>query len=211
MKVQVGRNHYDFNNYVDEHRWNSYWNQINEALKAKGDTVLVIGAGDGIVADVLRKFGKKVDTFDFDKALKPDIVGSVTEIDKIVKNRYDVVLCCQVLEHIPFDKFEGVIGRIKNVLTDGGTFILSLPNNSIRWIINLKIPKMPEIKKKAITKKPIRKKWDIDRDGFGEHYWEINAKGTEEKVIKKILSRYFTIEKRFLPSDNLYHIFYVLK
>lgn len=211
MKVQVEKSHYDFSKYVDEHRWNSYWNQINEALKVKGNKVLVIGAGDGIVVDVLRKFGKSVDTFDFDKALNPDIVGSVTEVDEIVKNKYDVILCCQVLEHIPFDQFDDTVRRIKSVLTDGGKFILSLPNYSLKWKMNVKLPKIPELNKRAVSKKPFRKKWDIKKDGFGEHYWEINAKGSEEKIVKNILKKYYTIEKRFLPSDNLYHIFYILK
>ena len=211
MKVQVKKSHYNFEKYVDEHRWDSYYWQIVEALKAEGDNILVIGVGDGIVIDILKKYGRNVTTLDFDSKLKPDVTGSVTEIDKLVDGKYDAILCCQVLEHIPFGEFEGIIRMIKDKLNKSGIFILSLPNCSIQWKINLKVPKMPVLDKRILTKKPFQKDWDIEKDGFGEHYWEINAKGTEEKVVKKLLRKYYTIEKRFIPSNNLYHIFYVLK
>lgn len=211
MKVQVEKSHYNFEKYVDEHRWDSYYWQIAETMKAKGDDILVIGVGDGIVIDILRKFGKKVTTLDFDSKLEPDVIGSVTEIDKVVDGKYDAILCCQVLEHIPFSEFECVIRKIKDKLNTNGIFILSLPNCSMQWRINLKVPKIPVLDKRILAKKPFRKDWDIKKDGLGEHYWEINAKGTEEKKIKNILKKYYTIERRFLPSDNLYHIFYILK
>ena len=211
MKVQVEKTHYDFDKYVDIGRWNSYYYQIAKTMEQSGDDVLVVGAGDAIVVDVLKKFGKNVDTFDFDKALEPDIVGSVTEIDEVVKKKYDVVLCCQVLEHIPFDKFSDTVRRIKTVLKPSGCFILSLPNHSIGFKMDVKIPKMPRIEKVGVIKRPFRKVWDLQKDGKGEHYWEINTKGCEEKKVKRILGEYYSIAERFIPMNNLYHIFYVLK
>lgn len=208
MKVQVDKTHYDFEKYVDEHRWNSYYYQIKEGLNNDGD-VLVIGVGDGVVVNVLGDFGKVVDTFDFDPELEPNIVGSVTKIDEIVKKKYDTILCCEVLEHIPFEEFEDTIKRISRCVNS--KFILSLPNSSARLDVNVKLPKLPNVKIRKLIKKPFQKEYKIEDQGNGEHYWEINAKGYSEKRITDILKKYFVIEKRYIPSDNMYHIFYILR
>ena len=209
MQVQVQKTHYEFDKYVDPHRWNSYYYQLVEALNTTGKEVLVIGVGDGIVSDLLSKFGKNVMTFDFDKALSPDIVGSVTEIEQVLTKKYDVVLCCQVLEHIPFSDFESTVKQIAKCTTE--KFILSLPNNSAKIQLRAKVPKIPDVNIQKLVRKPLQREWSIDKQGFGEHYWEINAKGYSMKKVIGILEKYYCIEKRFLPSDNMYHVFFILK
>ena len=77
--------HYDFLKYASEERMASYYRQIEEVLLAKHDSVLLIGKGDGIVANVLRSMNIHVDIFDFDADLKPDIVGDVVDIDEILR------------------------------------------------------------------------------------------------------------------------------
>ena len=208
MQIQVDRAHYDFGRYVDEHRWNSYYYQIKEGLSG-GNNVLIIGVGDGIVADILSKFGKNVNTFDFDPKLKPDIVGSVTKIDEVLNKNYDTVLCCQVLEHIPFEEFEHTIKRISRCTRS--KFVLSLPNNNIKLDINVSVPKLPKMKVRKLIRRPFQKPYKIEEQGNGEHYWEIGAKGYSERKIIAVLKKYFIIEKRYIPSDNMYHIFYILK
>lgn len=207
MEVQVSKEHYDFNKYVDEKRWNSYYYQINEAINSKGNDILIIGKGDGIVPSVIKLFNKNVTTFDFDENLKPDIVGSVTEIDKILKKKYDVIICCQVLEHIPFEQFENILKKIKNCYKE--KIILSLPNCNTWLKINLKIPKIKEWKLQVPIKKIKKPKWDINKQGNGEHYWEIDADGYDKSKIETILKKYFNMQF-FIPNDNNYHMFYIL-
>ncbi len=210
-KVQVNKEHYNFSEYVSVDRWNSYYYQLTEAMASGNKRILLIGVGDGIVSDLLTKFGCNVTTFDFDKELNPDIVGSVTDIDKILKNKYDVILCCQVLEHIPFDIFAETIKRICDCVNDGGRFILSLPDHYLRWNLRINIPKIPEANIQMLSPRLFQRNWDIDRDGNGEHYWEIGAKGSSKKLVKNILKKYFKIEKEYLPDGNMYHIFFVLR
>ncbi len=206
MKVQVEKEHYDFSNYCDIQRWNSYYYQIVETLKCSGNNILIIGGGDNLVGNILKLLGKNVTTFDFDKNLNPDIVGSVTEIDKILTKKYDVILCCQVLEHIPF---EDTIRKISQCFKE--KFILSLPNCNL-WIkFNLKLPKIKEINYKKPIYKFWKNKWDINIQGNGEHYWEIDAKGYQRKKIKNILSKYLFIENIYIPAGNTYHFFYIMK
>ena len=210
-KVQVDKTHYDFGEYVNVDRWNSYYYQLKEVMASDGKDVLLIGVGDGIVSDLLTKFGCNVTTFDFDEKLNPDVVGSVTSIDEILDNKYDVIICCQVLEHIPFDMFAKTVERISKCVKDDGEVILSLPNHYLRWNFRINIPKLPEANAQILSPRLFQHNWDVKKDGNGEHYWEIGAKGSSRKKIRNILKKYFNIKKEFLPDGNMYHIFFVLE
>lgn len=210
MKVQVNKEHYDFEKYVDIARWNSYYYQINEVLKCDGKDILYIGKGDDIVVNTLKQFGKNVTTFDFDKNLNPDICGSVTDIDKILNKKYDVIVCCQVLEHIPFDLFEETIQKISKCFKE--KFILSLPNNNFWWGFGLNLPKFKNKKLRIPMKRFWKKRWDINTYGNGEHYWEIDAKGCISKNgITKLIQKYYNLERFYIPDNNTYHMFFILK
>lgn len=209
MKKQVDKQHYNFQYYITHRRWNSYYCQLNEAMKCSGKNVLYIGAGDNIVVDTLKKFGKDVKTLDFANDLNPDYYGSVTEINKVLgedKRNFDVIICSQVLEHIPFNQFEETIKKISMCTKE--KFILSLPNHA-RWA-KFRLPIVHEFKIKI--KYLFEQKWDINKQGHGEHYWEIDAAGCPTaKDIKNICIRYFDLERYYIPFDNTYHVFFVLK
>ena len=103
MKRQVNKTHYEYKNYMTIARWNSYFYQIDEAMKCDGKRVLYIGPGDYVVVDTLSKYGKEVKTLDLADDLNPDFLGSVTEIDEVLEGKtFDIIICSQVLEHIPF-------------------------------------------------------------------------------------------------------------
>lgn len=206
MELQVKKEHYDFNKYVDESRWNSYYHQINEVSKCKWKTVLLIGVWDWIVVDALKKIWKEITTFDFDKNLNPDIIGDVTKIDEIITKKYDIVVCCQVLEHIPFEMFEPTIKRISYIANE--KFILSLPNRNYRIRIFIPIIKQVKIRIPRFWKNS----WDFNKDWNWEHYWEIDAKPSwNQKKIKNIINKYFNVNNFFIPFNNTYHMFFILK
>ena len=209
MKKQVSKSHYSFQYYVTRERWNSYYCQIDEVMKCKGKNVLYIGVGDSIVVDTLKKFGKNVKVLDFEKDFKPDYLGSVTEIDQVLgkdKSRFDIVVCSQVLEHIPFEQFEPTVEKISKYAKE--KFILSIPNRSI-WI-RFRLPIIHGFKIKI--KRPFDKKWDIEDQGCGEHYWEIDAVGCpKKKDICAIVQKYFQLERTYTLYENPYHTFFILK
>ena len=68
--------------------------------------MLEIGVGNRTVSNYLKENGVDITTFDFDKELKPDIVGDVRDMKGIKENSFDVIMACEVLEHIPFDDVE---------------------------------------------------------------------------------------------------------
>ena len=214
MEVQVDISHYDFKKYVNHGRWNSYYQQIIEALECEGKNILYIGAGDGIVTDILKKSGKNVKILDFDKNLKPDYVGSVTEIKKVLDkdwNKFDVIMCCQVLEHIPFSEFENTIKQLSECAQK--RLIISLPNNNRKYRFFIHLPKpINERKVILLIRHRFGKNWDINDQGFGEHYWEIDAKGCpKRKDIIKVLKKYIPKLKFYTLFENAYHMFFILE
>ncbi|MBQ3292949.1 methyltransferase domain-containing protein [Candidatus Saccharibacteria bacterium] len=212
MKVQVDTTHYNFLKYVDQNRWNSYYQQIFEALNCKGKNILYIGAGDSVVTDVLKKYGKNVKTLDFDKNLKPDYVGSVTDVKNVLgKDKFDVIMCCQVLEHIPFSKFETTIKQLSEYTKE--KLILSLPNNNRKYLFSFQLPRpLGKRKKIVLIKRHFAEPWDINKHGGKEHYWEIDAKACPtRKEIKNIVKKYFLSLKFYTLFENPYHMFFILE
>lgn len=209
MNKQVGTKHYNFDKYVSLKRWDSYYYQIKESLNTKGKEILLIGKGDGIVVEILKFYGKNVTVLDFDKDLKPDIVGSVTKLDELLTKKYDVIVCCQVLEHIPFDEFENIIKQISDYTKE--KFILSLPNDHYWWEFGFRVPILDRKRLLIPMRFFWRRKWDMDKYGFGEHYWEIDAeKQWKKKKIISILKKYFNLESAYIVKEHPYHMFFIM-
>lgn len=210
MKTQVKKEHYDFNKYVNLGRRESYYHQIKEVCKCKWNSVLLIGIWDWITVDILKRIGKKVTTFDFDKSLNPDIVWDITNIDNVITNKkYDIVLCCQVLEHIPFSFFEPTIKKLSKISHE--KLILSLPNRNIWFKLRIYIPIIGNI----INKFNFRIFWknsrDFNKDWLWEHYREIDVtKEYKQKNILNILKKYFQVESCFIPFNMQAHTFFIL-
>lgn len=208
FRTQVDIRHYKWGKYITKERWQSYYHQIDEVIKARSKKVLVIGKGDGIVPCILSTLGIEVVTFDFDETLHPDILGDLRHIDEYVSpDVFDTILCCEVLEHIPFKYFEEILKKIS--LLKPKHFIISIPNNSCRckYDIRVYIPHFISFKKRKIAYDDINSKFRFN----GEHYWEIGVKGKEYHVITQILNKYFNIKSTFFEEGNEYHCFFVLK
>lgn len=194
-------NQYSFNQYVPESRWQSYWQQINQALSFSPKSILVIGVGDGVVVDYLKNYVENVQTLDIDTDLNPDIVASVTNMP-IADNSFDVVMCAEVLEHIPFDEFKKALSEIKRVTRKN--VIISLPHFGPAVKLSFKIPFLKEVK--FAFKIPYAKQHVLG----GQHFWEIGKKNYKLKFINHIIADHFNINKDFVPFDNQYHHFYIL-
>lgn len=126
---------YSFEIYMSDGRWSSYYRQIDEIKKIeineeRGLNVLVIGVGDGVVPLLIKLFCNcTITTYDYDKELSPDITGDILELSKHTKEPYDIILCCQVLEHIPYPEFGKALAEIEVCLKENGRCIMSLPDS----------------------------------------------------------------------------------
>lgn len=200
-----------YDDYDNLLRWISYFSQIRnvqEINKMKDKLILEIGPGNKTVSNYLKFNGHNLKTMDYNQNLTPDMIGDVTKIP-LKDNAVDIILCCEVLEHLPFEEFEIALKEMKRVSEE--YIILSLPYNVVyfSWAFNTTWAKglMEEPKGKTIRlSTPIKHKFR------GAHYWEIGKRDYPIKKIRQIIHRLgFEIVKEETPLLNGFHQFFVLK
>lgn len=199
-----------FDGYDDLTRWNSYWCQIESVKKLPVKKILEIGIGNKTVSRYLYIHGYDVTTLDINKNLRSDVVGEITELP-FISNKFDAVLCCEVLEHIPFEKVEAAlkeIGRISRYV------IISLPNFNVYLSITMDTNVFYFITRKRfkprnlVVKLPFPLKHKFD----GAHYWEIGKKGYSIKMIRELFKKCgLKILEEKIPSLNVPHHFFILQ
>ena len=205
FKVQVPPNHYFNIEYDTKSRWISYWYQINEVINLKSKSVLEIGVGNKSVSDYLTKIGFRVKTCDLDKSLKPDVVANILNLPFKIDS-FDVVLCAEVLEHLPFKNFSRALSNIHKVSKKYA--IITLPNFSITNLyFGIKV--IPYVPKKEFL---IRVRYPVKHKFLGEHYWEIGKKGFPVSLIKESIQKSgFQIKKTYSPIEDPKHNFFILE
>lgn len=159
-----------------EEHWRSYWHQLRLILPelSKVDTILEIGPGSGFVTNYLRSKGYKVTTLDIDDEKSPDIVANLVEYD--FPASYDHILAFEVFEHIPFEKFVGILPNLKKSVAKN--LFLSVPRNYRIWFhAELIIPYFKEVTFSIKTK---RRKIITSN-----HFWELEYK---QYKMKKLIS-----------------------
>ena len=205
MIPQVAKCHYFGSNYITPSRFASYAYQLTEIMALKPNNVLELGIGNGLVAWMLKKAKVQVTTVDFDKALCPDIVASVTDMS-VRGESFDVVACFEVLEHLPYNHFDRAVSEIFRISNSHA--ILSLPDVQRAYRIDVQLPKIGGIKK-LIQLPRLRK---LIHCFDGEHYWEIGkASYPLIRIIKDIQRAGFRIEKTYRVFEYPYHRFFILE
>ena len=203
MDKQVSQSHYSSERYAFSGRWVSYYHQVKESLALSPKSILEIGVGDKVFGSYLKANTEiSYTALDIAEDLKPDILGSVTDIP-CPDNSFDVVCAFQILEHLPFSEFDKACSEIARVSKIGA--LISLPHFGPPVKFSFKLPFLRGVY--FAWKIPFPKKHTFN----GQHHWEIGKKGYSAQKIRDVLSRYFLIEKEFIPFENQYHRFYVLK
>lgn len=181
----------------------SFAEQIQHIRRLQPRSVIEVGVGNGFVSGFLRSVGTQVLTFDINPNLHPDVVASVDDINSYVNEReYDLISCCEVLEHLPFHKFEFTIDMFSRLsenlfltLPVHGTHIgfggLIQAHRFRRWVgIWQRIPsrtrQLPEM-----------------------HFWEVDhSKDTSKRAILSLLAKYYSdVDSGYLKA-NPYHRYF---
>lgn len=203
--VQVDESHYAGMEYDSKKRFISYWHQIAAVIQRRPASVLEIGTGSGFVSDYLRAHGVRVTTYDFDAALSPDVVGAAQSLP-FVSGSFDLVLCCQVLEHMPPEVSAAALREFRRVsrrhvvlslpdVTPVARLVLPVPG---RWITERLVP---------AWWKPAPKRVKNPR----EHYWEIGIRGFPlRKFLEMVDGAGLDVLERYRVPENPYHHFFEL-
>lgn len=190
--------------YANKDRWVSYYHQVKLVKNSiKSGVVLEVGVGNHVVANYLKTLFQ-VKTVDIIKDLNPDYVASVEDLSVISDNSFDISLCAEVLEHLPFEKFGKCLSELKRV--SKSHVIISLPywGYTFGFRVRLPILGMKTLKFKISG----FKKHQFN----GQHYWEIGKKGFPLKKIKQLIKQSgLEIKESFWDLDDPYHYYFVLK
>jgi hypothetical protein len=200
---QIDKAGYQFERYGFEERFISYYWQLREVTRLHPRTVLEVGVGDAVFGNFLKtNTAIEYKSLDIAEDLKPDVVGSVTDIPA-QNDSVDVACAFEVLEHLPFEKFDTAVGELARVAR--GYVVISLPHFGPVIAFSLKLPFLPLLR--FSFKIPFYKKHTFN----GQHYWEIGKQGYPVSKIRNTLSKYGTIERDFVPFGSFYHHFFVVK
>ena len=194
----------------------------------EGMQLLDFGCGNALFLNQLsQKSSVKINVVGFEPFMESIMLNSIKiekeweRIEDIVTENgpFDYITCFEVLEHFSAEKQIEIIDRMKNVLSENGYLIVSVPiekgfSSLIKNIIRkIDFPKSPEYTIENITASFFGKKMqDIRR---GENYF--THMGFYFDDLEKIILSKFTIEHKFfspiksLGYDFNSQVFYKLK
>lgn len=192
--------------YNHKGRWYSYYHQFQNIFNHHPKSVLEIGTGNGITANILRENGMQVTTLDNDPGTHPDVVGDVLHLP-FKNNSFDMAVAFEILEHIPFSSFSPALKELRRVARNN--VIISLPDHG-KSLLRLTF-KIPFIKEKnwqlRIPARDNKKYW-----APCGHHWELgNIDYPYRKIAKEIEKSGFKIIGSYIPNESAWTRYFILK
>lgn len=192
---------YYADSYFDLQQLCSFAHQIHDINALSPKTIIEIGIGNGFTSTFLKRSGYDVVTVDINPSLGPDICSSIAELQSRLGDQYfDLVVCCEVLEHMPFDEFERNIRVLSSI---GKRLYMTLPNYRRAFGFGgfLKLPRvlpfLASFHVQINTRKPLA----------SEHFWEVGmTRETGKEKIVGVLRKYYTSIAVDSYALNPYHM-----
>ncbi len=213
-EATIDRQHYYDRKYLRRERMFSFVEQI-ELVKEyvrQDDSIVEIGKGNGFVQSFLQTYlGYDVKTVDVNESLQPEIVDDIVNPQKLKPKSCDVVLCYEVLEHMPFEQS---VKAVRNMADIARRYvIISLPD--MRYFFSLRavlFGTLPVSFARLLSTRRFRKR----SKKFGDdHHWEIGIEwgGTEysEEYVCRELFKDLKLEKHYRDIHVPWHHYFVVR
>lgn len=205
--VQVDDAHYNTHSYDSLQRFTSYYTQKELVFRVTKDMVqpkvLEIGKGNGFLYEYLKRNSVVTKAMDIDQRLQPEYLGDIARIDEIVKEKFDVIACFEILEHIKYEDLDNILQRISNL--DPKYFLVSVPQSRMFFSFWFSMNKIGILQKYLNIPFPIKHIFN------GEHYWELGKKGYPVRSFRQLLSKNFDLVDEIVNPLDPYHRFFLLK
>jgi len=195
--------HYVGSDFTSKMRFISYWHQLDEVRKREVQSILEVGIGGQFLADSLRRLGRDIVTADINPALSPDVECSIEALP-FADQAFDMVLACEVLEHLPFASLAGALQELHRVTSRWA--VLSVPNSIRCYWLQVSVPRFGLLRFQREF--PVLPRWPETAD----HHWEIGHGGVSERQLVALFAETgFTVEASYRVPENPHHHFFVLE
>lgn len=198
--------------YLSHERWLSYVQQIDSVRDLAPTSVVEVGIGPGVKRMMVEASfpGCRYVGLDIETELNPDIRADVTALP-FADRSFDVGFCCQVLEHLPFERFADALGELKRV--SRRRVVISLPDVTPFFYLRARPPSsrrvLPFLWRGISLPVPFPQRHDIET--HGQHYWEIGKKGySVTRILNEIRSAGSARVRHFRMVERHYWHFFLL-
>ena len=191
--------------YYSEKRITHQWLQVDLLKNLSVQSVLEIGPYLGLVTAIAASAGYDITTLDIESqsqgvGSERHIQANILEVEPEKIQGFDAILCCETLEHIPWENIDSVLRRlaaagapwlIVSVPYESFQFAFELYFNRYRWRLRSYLRKLRFLKRFA---QPSSNEWE-------PHKWEIGYRSHSLKAFtRKLGSAGFKIERREFTS-----------
>jgi len=212
---QFSMGYNDYLEGIDLSNWFRYYFIIKEVIEEKPKSILEIGVGNKIVKNCLKGLVKNYQTMDINPKLNPDILLDLRETKLELKEKFDCLICAEVLEHMSFSDLDKNLFNIHNYLDEKGKAIITIPHRRARFMmitpfsyykpLIITLPVWIKSSPKLFYQQVIKNNVWIDPN----HCWEIGDGKIKEKDIKESIGKAGFSIKKF---KKLLHVdFFVLE
>ena len=185
---------------LDFYTWTRHFHVLHDLCERVQGDVLEVGTGDGVLRRCATPFMRSYRVMDINPRLQPDVLGDVLQPQPTLAAGFDAVVCTEVLEHLPFNRFEPALTNLRGFLRPGGWLLLTLPHRKSHWLLvtprqrlhALRLPVGLTSLSEAYHRFVRRRVW-IDP----HHHWEIGDGRVARQQVQAALSRAALHTERF--------------
>ena len=199
--------------YYSDKRIGQKWFQLHLLDGLEVQKVLEVGPNLGLVSALLANAGFTVTTMDMlpSQDPRPDIPhiqGELTAIDSARLTGHDAILCCETLEHLPWDQVQDILAKFHAAAPD--YLIISVPYMGFQIDWRLYLNGVTGRSKFSFKKLNFLRRFKIDHSDPWGHKWEAGYRGHSLKALEgKISQSGWSIKRRDFTSPTR-SVFYLL-